>query len=311
MAFHLRAEEGGLEVGRGWMGTIDSSVGSCKAGWSVLSRLARQTYGAGHETPACMSAARPAPVSSTPAVAIATPGTQDKLQQLGAEYERRVQVAAAEARLAAQREAAEQRRSLQAAAREELRSCGERLAEAQAAAAAAAAAAEDGATLERARHAADLARLREQAAAELRAVLEESAASLAQREAEHSSLLAELRRLRAAMSAAPSRAGTRQEAHGWQPAAGAWATAGSQALHQQPPQQRERERRGATPPPGQLMELASDEDEEHGNGGMQQQELRRRQQQGEEQPRQTHELLWRLQAAQAALRPQAARPPQQ
>ena len=87
---------------------------------------------------------------------------QDKLRQLGGEYERRVTVAAAEARLTALRQAAEEQRQLEQQAEDERLHWQQQLLEAQQAAAAALAAAADAAELERAQHAAELARIGEQ-----------------------------------------------------------------------------------------------------------------------------------------------------
>ena len=175
------------------------------------------------------------------------PCLQDKVRQLGEEYQRRLQVAAAEARLEAQQQAAAERRQLEQDATAERQQGQQRLQDQRAAAAAAEAEAEEGTTLERARHAAELARLGEQHAAELDAVKvpaccvrackcgadaatqhcaalpdctpllrwlvqAEFAAALAERERQHAQLLGELRAVRSAMSSAvPSRAGTRQE----------------------------------------------------------------------------------------------------
>lgn len=192
---------------------------------------------------------------------------QEKLQQLGAEYERRVRVAAEEARLAALHEAAEQRRSLQATVLGGARSCQTQLAEA----AAAAEEAGDAAALDRARHAAELARQQERHAAELR-------------------------RLQVEMSAAPSRAGTRQEARSCH--LGAATSAQGQRAHHPPEPPGQQRRHSPAPTPGQLMDLASDEDEGASQAGRQQQWHR---QQAGEQPRQTPELLQHLKAAQALL----------
>ncbi len=205
-----------------------------------------------------------------PSIAIAVTGVQEKLQQLGAEYERRVQVAAAEARLTAQREAAEQRRSMEVAAREQLHSCQAQLAEARAAAPAAAAAkgAEAATTLERASHAMEMAHLCEQQAGELGRVRQGCTDSLAQREAEHNTFLDEQGCLQADASAVPSHAGAQHAAGSWQPGAAPSVT--PQPKHQQSWQLLRPQWRSPTPPPGQLMELASDEDDEQSNGGMQQ-----------------------------------------
>lgn len=221
---------------------------------------------------------------------------QEKVQQLGVEYQRRVEVAAAEARLKAQQQAAEQLTEAQAAAAAEQQRLQAQFAQAQEAAAAAAGHAGDDAALERARHAAELARLREQHAAAMDAIKVECAASLQEREVQYIELLRELHQLRAAMSAPPSRAGTRQEAQhpagfaGWEPAGlpmqpqvvswqqGAAADVQARGGRQQ---QHRLQQRGPALAPGQLMELLSDEEEE--------------------QPRQAPQLLQRLQAGHALL----------
>ncbi len=96
--------------------------------------------------------------------------TQRKIGELGAEYRQRVEVAAAEARLTAQHQAALERKQLQAALEEQRRQAAEQAAAAGAAAAAAREAAEEEAALERAHHAAELQRLREQHSSELTAL---------------------------------------------------------------------------------------------------------------------------------------------
>lgn len=92
------------------------------------------------------------------------------LARLGVEYQQRVEVAAAEARLAARREAAEQARQLEAQAAEERQDLVRQLAAAQHTAAADQRAAEEVAALQRASHGAELARLKEQHEGELAAV---------------------------------------------------------------------------------------------------------------------------------------------
>ena len=92
------------------------------------------------------------------------------MRQLGEEYQRRLQVAAAQARLEVQQQAAAERRQLQLDAAAERQEGMQLLQEQRAAAAAAEAEDEEGAAVERARHAAELARLGEQHATELNAV---------------------------------------------------------------------------------------------------------------------------------------------
>lgn len=179
---------------------------------------------------------------------------QAKLQELGGEYRQRVEVAASEARLAVRREADAQLRAAAAAAAEERQRLEAELQKVAGAAAAAAQAAGEAAAVERAQHAAELCRLSE---------------AVATREAEQAQLLTELRGLRLAMSAPPSRAGTRQGQHsdmsaphqlapGWPSlaAAAAAAAAGGRAAGTAAQQ-----RHPGMPAPGQLMEPSSDEEE--------------------------------------------------
>lgn len=210
---------------------------------------------------------------------------QRKIGELGAEYRQRVEVAAAEARLTAQQQAAAERKQLEALLEEQRRLAAEQVAAAQAAAVAAREEAEEAAALERARHAAELQRLREQHHAELAAVQvlrvahamqshdafalmlaaptycspptkwpcspvfvfvqAQSGAALADREHEHIAMLEELQALRLAMS----RASTRQEEQ-----RGSERQEGPLAS---PLQQRSR----LPTAPGQLMELHSDEED--------------------------------------------------